>query len=139
MSAVNNIENEENKPRRGNPNFWKGMPSLNPDGRPKVLDKDKKSNKTRRSESFLELVRKFRPHLSKAVMTAVTIMGDDKSSESGKLRASALIIQTYRELVKDLYDAKYDDEEAEAIQETDNRPVFSLKVIGNDSVEESKE
>ena len=130
MSAVNNIENEENKPRRGNPNFWKGMPSLNPEGRPKVLDKDKKSNKTRRSESFLELVRKFRPHLSKAVMTAVNIMGDDKSSESGKLRASALIIQTYRELVKDLYDAKYDDEEAEAIQE--NGVVFSLKVVGEE-------
>lgn len=139
MSAVNNIENEENKPRRGNPNWAAGMKSANPEGRPKVIDKDKKSNKTRRSESFLELVRKFRPHLSKAVMTAVNIMGDDKSSESGKLRASALIIQTYRELVKDLYDAKYDDEEAEAIQETDNRPVFSLKVIGNDSVEESKE
>lgn len=128
MSAVE----EQEKPRRGNPTWYSGMPSANPNGRSKVLDKDKKSNKTRRSESFLELVRKFRPHLSKAVMTAVNIMGDDKASESGRLRASALIIQTYRELVRDLYDAKYDDEEAEAIQETDNRPVFSLKVIGSE-------
>lgn len=139
MSAVNNIENEENKPRRGNPHWHQGMKSANEAGRPKVLDKDKKSNKILRGEELLNLVRKLKPHLSRAVMTAAKILDDENSSESGKLRAAALIIATYKDLVKDVYDYRYDDDEGTAIQETDNRPVFSLKVIGNDSVEESKE
>ena len=128
MSAVE----EQEKPRRGNPTWYSGMPSANPNGRGKVLDKDKKSNKTRRSESLMELIRKLRPHMSRAVMTAVEIMNNRESSESGRLRASALIIQNYKELLGQVYDFRYDNDEAEAIQETDNRPVFSLKVIGNE-------
>jgi len=113
-----------------NPQWQKGMESPNSQGRPKVLDKDKKTNRTQRQEEFMSLVRKFKPHLAKAVKAAVTILDSETASESGKLRASALILQTYQDLVKTLYDYRYDEEEAEEIQQN-NAPIFSLRVLEN--------
>jgi hypothetical protein len=75
------------------------------------------------------MVRKFKPHLSKAVKAAVDILDNDKASESGKLKASALIIATYKDLISQVFDYRYDDEEAEEIQQS-NATVFSLKMIG---------
>lgn len=114
-----------------NPAWQKGMESPNSQGRPRVLDKDKKTNREIRSDTLLHLVRKFRPHLTKAINAAVNILDDKEASESGKLRASALIITTYRELVKDVYDLKYDDEEGEEIQQN-NAAVLSLTVVSGD-------
>lgn len=119
------------QPKRGNPQWGKGV-SGNPDGRPKVLDKDKKTNRTQRQQEFMGLVRKFKPHLAKAVKAAVDILDNPEASESGKLRSSALILQTYKDLVKELYDFRYDEEEAEEIQQS-NAPVFSLKMISGDT------
>lgn len=117
--------------KRGNPNWEKGQ-SANPNGRPRTIDKDKKTNREIRGETLLHLVRKFRPHLTKAINAAVNILDDKDASESGKLRASALIITTYRELVKDVYDLKYDDEEGTEIQEQNKMPTFSLRMIGGE-------
>lgn len=114
-----------------NPQWQKGMESPNPAGRGKTLDRDKKTNRSLRQEEFLSLVRKFKPHLSKAIRAATNILDDDSASEAGKLRASALILQTYKDLVKDLYDFRYDEEEAEEIQQN-NSPVFSLTVLENE-------
>ena len=79
----------------------------------------------------MSLVRRFKPHMSKAIMTAVEIMENKESSEAGRLRASALLIQTYKELVSSLYDYRYDADEGEEIQQS-NAPVFSLKMIGKE-------
>lgn len=117
-----------------NPNWTPGIESPNKAGRPKVLDKDKKTNRTQRQEEFMSLVRKFKPHIAKAVKAAVSILESETASESGKLRASALILQTYQDLVKSLYDYRYDEEEAEEIQQS-NAPVFSLKIINNEESE----
>ena len=114
-----------------NPAWQPGMQSPNKNGRPKVLDKEKKNNKQLRSDEFMSLVRKFKPHMSRAVMTAVEIMENKESSEAGRLRASALLIQTYKELVAQLYDYRYDADEGEEIQQN-NAPVFSLKMIGKE-------
>lgn len=124
----------EAQTKRGNPNWQQGQ-SANPAGRPKTIDRDKKTNREIRSETLLNMVRRFRPHLTRAINAAVEILENKEASESGKLRASALIIQTYRELVKDVYDLKYDDEEGEEIQQS-NAPVFSLRMIGKE--EDSK-
>lgn len=128
MSAV---QKEETEKKRGNPNWGKGQ-SGNPEGRPKILDKDKKTNKELRSDEFMSLVRKFKPHLSKAVKAAVDILENKEASESGKLRASALIIQTYKDLVKELYDFRYDEDEGEEIQEQNKMATFSLRMIGKE-------
>ncbi len=122
---------EAQQPKRGNPEWRQGQ-SGNPSGRPrKTLDKEKKTNREIRSEELLSLTRKFRPHLSKAIKAAIDILDNKQATESGKLRASALIIQTYRELIKDTYDYKYDNEEADEIQQS-AAPVFSLTMIGTD-------
>lgn len=112
-----------------NPAWQKGMTSPNEAGRPRVLNKDKKTNKEIKAETLLHLVRKFRPHLTKAINAAVEILDNKESAESSKLRASALIIQTYRELVKDVY--SIDEDEGEEIQ-PNNAPVFSLRMIGKE-------
>lgn len=128
-------QQEPEKKKRGSPLMYKGMPALNPQGRPKkVLEKEKRTNRELRSEEFMGLVRKFRPHLTKAIQAAVKILDNKESNDQNKLKASALIISTYKDLIKELYDFKYDNEEAEEIQEK-NAPVFSLKIINNDKEE----
>lgn len=109
--------------------FVKGV-SGNPSGRP-VKDQNKvKTNRERREETLLALVRKFSPHVSKAVLTASRMMDNEKASEQNRLRAAALILQTYKDLVKDVYNKDYDSDEGEAIQEN-NGPVFSLRLLEN--------
>jgi len=111
--------------------------SGNPNGRP---SKDKiaareasdKTNRELRERALLELARKFKPSVAPAMKTILQIMGDDKASEAGKLKAAALVIQTYNSLVKDLYDYRYDEEKAEEVQQTDKAPVFSLKMVNKD-------
>lgn len=111
--------------------FVKGV-SGNYGGRPKVIDAEKPTNKSLRNKAFLQLLRRFAPLQSKAVQVAVKIMDDNASSEAGKLKASALIIATYQQLLKETYNYAYDSEEAEEIQKTDNSPIFSLKIVGDD-------
>ena len=110
--------------------FVKGV-SGNINGRPKVLDADKPTNRVLRERSLLEMVRKFRPLQSKAIAAAVHILDNKDASENGKLRSAALIIQTYKDLIKEVYDQKYDDSEGVPMQE-DNKPVFSLKIVNTE-------
>ena len=102
-------------------------------GRPKKDPNKIVTNRTRREETLLALVRKFQPHVSKAVLTASRLMENEEASEQNRLRAAALILQTYKDLVKDVYNKDYDSDEAEAIQEN-NGPVFSLHVLPTDNL-----
>lgn len=113
-----------------NPQWQKGIESPNKAGRPKQLDKDKKTNRELRSEALLQLCRRLKPHIGKAVMAAANLLSDEKASESGKLRAAALLITTYQGLIKDVYALEYADEEGEEMQQS-NAPVYSLRVIEN--------
>lgn len=115
------------KKKRGNPTWGKGMQSPNPAGRPIGDPREKMSNREIRTRSMLQLLRKFSPHQSKAIMAAVKIMDNTEASDQNKLKASALIIQTYRELLNEVYNKDYDDEQGEEIQ--DNSPAFSLHYI----------
>lgn len=118
------------KKKRGNPTWGKGMQSPNPAGRPIGDPREKMSNREIRTRSMLQLLRKFSPHQSKAIMAAVKIMDNTEASDQNKLKASALIIQTYRELLNEVYNKDYDDEQGEEIQ--DNSPIFSLRMLGTD-------
>lgn len=111
---------------------WRGPAgSINTAGRPKRdPNAEKKTNRELRSEEFMSLVRRFRPHLSKAIKAAVEVIDNEKAADQNKLKASALIISTYRDLISQLYDYRYDDEEGEEVQENPKAPVFSLKMIG---------
>lgn len=121
---------------RGNPAFYKGMPSLNPTGYnnrnspDRVLEKP--TNRQLREKTLIELVRKLRPYQSKAIQAVIKILDNDEASDQNKLKAAALIVSTYKDLVKDVYDYRYDESEAaEEINKTVT-PVFSLKMINTD-------
>lgn len=120
---------EKIEKKRGNP-FWNKGVSGNVAGRPKVLNKDKKTNKEIRSAELLALTRKLKPHVSKAIMAAVNILENKEAVDSSKLKASALILATYKELIKDTFHKDYDLDEGEEIQQN-NAPVFSLRVLSN--------
>jgi hypothetical protein len=123
MQTANATAEEKRGP--GNPAWTKGT-SGNKNGRPKGLSKDKRTNREIKTSELLSLTRKLKPHLSKAIMSAVEILDNNQSAESSKLRASALIIQTYRELIKDVYSD--DDSEGEEVQQQ-NKSAFSLHVL----------
>lgn len=118
------------EPKRGNPQWQSGV-SGNPNGRPRTLDKEKRTNKELRNEALLSLVRRLRPYQSKAIQAAVTILENKESNESNKLRASAMILTLYKDLLKDLYHKDYDMDEGEEMQEN-NGVVFSLKVVNEE-------
>ena len=107
--------------------FVKGV-SGNPLGRALVVDKDKPTNRLLRERAYLEMVRKFRPLQAKAIAAAVHILDNKEASENGKLRSAALIIQTYKDLIKEVYDQKYDESLNEPMQE-DNKPAFTLHML----------
>jgi len=107
--------------------FVKGV-SGNPQGRRKVIDAEKPTNRSNRQRELMALVRKLKPIQTKAIQAAVNILDNKDASENGKLRSAALIIQTYKDLVKDLYDYRYDDEESEEIQQ-ENKPAFTLHML----------
>lgn len=114
--------------------FQKGV-SGNSAGRPKVLKEDKPTNRSLRNDAFLRMVRQFKPLQAKALAAAVGIIDNKDSQDTNRLRAASLIISTYKELLKDLYDYKYDDEEATPMQEENNKPIFSLRVIGENETD----
>lgn len=103
----------------------------NPDFGKKKYIPEKPTNRFLREREFMSLLRKVKPHQADAIMTAVKIMKNNEASDANKLKGAALLISLYRELVSDVYDHNYDEEEAEPVQQ-DNSPVFSLKVINSD-------
>lgn len=112
---------------------WRGPAgSINTKGRPKKSEQDEKERKTNRQlrqDALLSLVRKFSGIQTKAIQAAVKVLDNENSNDASKLRAAALIIETHRALLKDLYDYRYDDEPADAISEDPPAPVFSLRLV----------
>jgi len=113
--------------------FRGGAANINKNGRPpKSAEEKGKTNRELREQAFLELVRKFRPLQTKAIQAAVSILDNAQSADQNKLKASALIISTYKSLLAEVYDYRYDEEEAEEMQKDNGtQSVFSLKVIEN--------
>lgn len=134
-----NEDEEYQPPAAWGENFKGGSDSINMLGRPpKLRNLEKKTNRQIREQELLSLTRKFKPHVAKAVQAAVKIIDNPESADANKLKASALLIQTYRQLLLDTFDHRYDDSDAEGIQE-DNTPVFSLKVLDDSSEKEQND
>ena len=127
-------EVKQQKKKVGNPAWEKGV-SGNVNGRPVSMLKPGRTNREIRSDELMKLLRKFSPHQTKAIQTAVKIIENEAAADANKLKASALIIQTYRQLLLDTFDHRYDTEENNEIQ--DNSPIFSLKIVGQDDDEKT--
>lgn len=87
------------------------------------------SRRALKDRELISLLRKIKPHMSDSIMTAARIMKNDESNDANKLKASALLISVYKELLKDAYDG---DEEADGVEIQSNGPVFSLTMVKND-------
>lgn len=90
-----------------------------------------RNGKTRREVvqgELTSLLRRLRPHQSDAIKQAMRILNSGETADSNTLRASALILQTYQSLLKDL-NALGDDEPNETVESLKEAPKFSLTMI----------
>ena len=105
-------------------------PSINRAGRP-ARDPSRKNAMTFKDlgrDELLKLYRKIKPHSKDAVNIVVELMNRNESSEGTKIKAAALILRHYKDLVKEIYNSdEFLDPEAKELQEP--AAVFSLKVI----------
>lgn len=90
------------------------------------------SNKDIRNREFISLIRKLKPHLVPSVKIVMSVLESEKSTDQNKLKAGALIIQLYKDLVKDVYSTDYDEQEGEEIQPANKATIFSLTMVKND-------
>ena len=110
-------------------------PKINTKGRPLAEEVEKKlTNRQLREREFLSLARKFKPLLASAIATSGKIMQNEESSDQNRLKASALIISVYQDLIKEVYTDEGDssDTPAEEIQPTNKATIFSLTMVKND-------
>lgn len=109
---------------------WKG----NPRGRPTAEERAKKFTKRElRERELLMVLRKIRPHVADSIIAAANIMKNKEAQDTNKLKAATILLDNYRKLVLDLYEG---DEEAEAPEvQQENRPLFSLTVVGDENKE----
>lgn len=119
---------------------WKGGPgTINKNGRPKGTSVFKnKTNREIREIELVSLLRKLKPFQTKAIQAAVKIIDNEEAADTNKLKASALILSHYRQLLLDTFRTEYDDKEQD--KEVQSTPVFSLTMIDNsvEDVEEKK-
>jgi hypothetical protein len=115
-------------------------PNINMSGRIDGRKAEPLTNREVRNREFISLIRKLKPHLSSSVKTVMEIIESEDSSDQNKLKSAALVLQIYRELIKDVYSTEYDEQEGQEIQPTTKAPVFSLTMISGgkeiDKVEE---
>ena len=110
-------------------------PAINKLGR--IRGVKEKSRRELKNAELISLVRKIKPHLSESIMTAATIMKNKESGAANQLKAAVILLNAYKELIGDLYDG---DDEEEGIEIQPNQgPVFSLRMISNDQVENINE
>lgn len=112
--------------------FKKGE-SGNLKGRPKKESIfDKPTNRELKERELVMLLRKIKPQVAEAIITAAAIMKNNEASHQNQLKAATILLDNYRRLVLDVYDGEeVADKEGTEIQQQ-NAPVFSLKVVNED-------
>jgi hypothetical protein len=119
----------EEKPKKTG---WRGPAgSINKAGRPPAPKGEKPTNRELRERELMMLLRKIRPHVASAVSQAAKIMQNDEASHMNQLKAATILLDAYRKLTLDVYDGEEPDAEGTEIQEQNNMPVFSLRVLEN--------
>lgn len=123
------VEQEEQPKKTG----WRGPAgSINKKGRPAAPKGEKPTNRELRERELLMLLRKIKPHVADSVMQAAKIMKNNDASHANVLKACTILMDAYRRLTLDLYEGDDPDAEGTEIQEQNNMPVFSLKVLNNE-------
>lgn len=123
------VETEEKPKKAYGAGFRGGANSINLKGRPKGIKSKAPTNRELREKELLMLLRKIKPWVAESVMQAGRILRNEEASHMNQLKAATLLLDAYRKLTLDLYNGEDDEEEATAVVQQDNSPVFSLKVI----------
>lgn len=120
----------EEKPKKTG---WRGPAgSINKAGRPPAPKGDKPTNRELKERELLMLLRKIKPHVSDAVVAAAKIMKNEEARASDTLKACSILLDAYRRLTLDLYEGEDPEAEGVEVQEQNNAPVFSLRMIGGE-------
>ena len=114
--------------------------AINTRGRPLKKDEKTLTRREAKDKEMLTLARKLKPGAQVALKEALKILNNDKASEAAKLKAAEIYLKYFHLTVNTLYAPSAADEipESETKVEDvqpDNRPVFSLKIIGNEEQE----
>mgnify|MGYP003610164426 CR=1 FL=1 len=114
--------------------------AINTRGRPLKKDEKTLTRREAKDKEMLTLARKLKPGAQVALKEALKILNNDKASEAAKLKAAEIYLKYFHLTVDKLYQPSGADEipESETKVEDvqpDNRPVFSLKIIGNEEQE----
>lgn len=122
------LETTEEQPKKKS-GFRGGDAAINRAGRPKGVKSKAPTNRELREKELLMLLRKIKPHVAESVMQASRIMRNEEASHMNQLKAATILLDAYRKLTLDLYSGENEEEEATAVIQQENAPVFSLKVI----------
>ena len=106
--------------------FKKDDPNINRSGRISKKDSNKISRRQQKLLELESLLRKLKPHVSKAIVTAAEIMGNSNTTETSKLKACTIILDAYKSVAVELGKDNTDDDELVDASNTEAAPVFSL-------------
>lgn len=96
------------------------------------ISREKPLNRELKERYLVELLRKLRPLQAQSITKVARIMNDDKATDQNTLKAAAMLITLYKDLVKDAYgrDEETEDEESvEPLQEECKPKLFSLTMV----------
>jgi hypothetical protein len=111
---------------------WNKGQSGNSAGRPKKENMlDRPTNRQLKDKELVMLLRKIKPMIADAIITAADVMKNQEASHQNQLKAATILLDNYRRLVLDLYDGEDEAEAGVEIQQN-NAPVFSLKMVNSD-------
>jgi hypothetical protein len=112
-------------------------PRVNRLGR--IKREDKPTNRELKDRYLVELLRKLRPLQAQSISQVSKILNNNEATDPNKLKAAAMLLTLYKELIQSAYgkDEEPDEESAEPIQET-NRPAFSLVMLPVKAKEEQE-
>ena len=88
------------------------------------------TNRRLREKQLLMLSRKLKPHVKSALDTLNELIENPKIAPAVKFQASKFMLVTNKNLTESIYADKYDEEVQE---EQEASPVFSLRMISNNS------
>lgn len=111
--------------------------NINTQGR--IKGAKRMTNRELREREFMSLLRKLKPLVADSINTAAKIMKNAEATDQNKLKAAVILLDNYKAMVGDVYNGKYDEDEAIDEIQQPNVPSFSLKVVGGDESDQYRE
>ena len=103
-------------------------PNINAEGR--IKPTKALTKREIKDRELLSLARKVKPLMAEAIGVSAKVMRDEKATHASQLKASALLLTIYQQLVRDLYDGKEDTDEDQVSPEIqEQKPIFSLTMV----------